>query len=98
MVYGEYPKTMQNVAKDRLPKFNEEEAKMVKGSLDLLGINQYTANYIQHRVVNDSMPPEYLNDMQVRFVCKFFCSFTFFLDVKCTISSYTCMIVDLFCR
>ncbi|WOG96771.1 hypothetical protein DCAR_0416107 [Daucus carota subsp. sativus] len=68
MVYGEYPKTMQNVAKDRLPKFNEEEAKMVKGSLDLLGINQYTANYIQHRVVNDSMPPEYLNDMQVRFV------------------------------
>ncbi|KAK1388192.1 Beta-glucosidase 44 [Heracleum sosnowskyi] len=68
MVYGEYPKTMQNVVKDRLPKFSEEEVKMVTGSIDFLGINQYTANYIQHRVVNSSMPHGYQDDWQVTFV------------------------------
>lgn len=86
MVYGEYPKTMQNIVKDRLPKFSEEEVKMVKGSIDFVGINQYTANYIQHRVVNNSMPPGYQNDWQVSFVCKFFCSYALFLYAICNIS------------
>ncbi|XP_071728980.1 beta-glucosidase 44-like [Rutidosis leptorrhynchoides] len=46
IVYGEYPKTMQNIVKDRLPEFTEEEVKMVKGSFDLIGINQYTTYYV----------------------------------------------------
>ncbi|GJU07262.1 beta-glucosidase 44-like protein [Tanacetum coccineum] len=46
LVYGEYPKTMQNIVKDRLPKFTKEEVKMVKGSFDLIGINQYTTYYM----------------------------------------------------
>ncbi|KAK1379386.1 hypothetical protein POM88_026130 [Heracleum sosnowskyi] len=71
MVYGEYPKTMQNVVKDKLPKFSEEEVKMVTGSIDFLGINQYTANYIQHPVVNSSMPHGYQDDWQVTFVWTF---------------------------
>ncbi|KAL7192438.1 hypothetical protein ACSBR2_024302 [Camellia fascicularis] len=44
--YGEYPKTMQEIVGDRLPKFTKEEVKMVKGSMDFVGINQYTAYYM----------------------------------------------------
>ncbi|KDO62878.1 hypothetical protein CISIN_1g010049mg [Citrus sinensis] len=46
IVYGEYPKTMQNIVGNRLPKFTKEEVKMVKGSIDFVGINQYTAYYM----------------------------------------------------
>ncbi|XP_030937210.1 beta-glucosidase 44-like [Quercus lobata] len=45
IVYGEYPRTMQYIVGDRLPKFTKEEVKMVKGSMDFVGINQYTAYY-----------------------------------------------------
>ncbi|CAL9221282.1 unnamed protein product [Arabidopsis halleri] len=46
IVYGEYPYTMQNIVKERLPKFTEEEVKMVKGSIDFVGINQYTTYFM----------------------------------------------------
>ncbi|EPS65829.1 beta-mannosidase, partial [Genlisea aurea] len=45
LVYGEYPKTMQNIVSERLPKFTSREVKMVKGSFDFVGLNQYTAYY-----------------------------------------------------
>ncbi|OMO95731.1 Glycoside hydrolase, family 1 [Corchorus olitorius] len=44
--YGEYPRTMQEIVGERLPKFTEDEVKMVNGSWDYVGINQYTSNYI----------------------------------------------------
>ncbi|GAB2278159.1 Beta-glucosidase 44 [Dionaea muscipula] len=37
---------MQEIVGDRLPKFSEEERKMVMGSMDFVGINQYTAYYM----------------------------------------------------
>ncbi|CAH1430024.1 unnamed protein product [Lactuca virosa] len=46
LVYGEYPKTMQNIVKDRLPKFTKQEVLMVNGSFDYVGINQYTTYYM----------------------------------------------------
>ncbi|KAA3455744.1 beta-glucosidase 44-like [Gossypium australe] len=46
LVYGEYPRTMQVIVGNRLPKFTKEEVKMVKGSFDFVGINQYTTYYI----------------------------------------------------
>ncbi|KAI4347241.1 hypothetical protein L6164_008069 [Bauhinia variegata] len=46
IIYGEYPRTMQDIVGKRLPKFTEEEVKMVKGSSDFVGINQYTTYYI----------------------------------------------------
>ncbi|KDP41124.1 hypothetical protein JCGZ_03615 [Jatropha curcas] len=46
IVYGEYPKTMQNIVGNRLPKFTQEEIKIVKGSIDYVGINQYTTYYM----------------------------------------------------
>ncbi|XP_047336432.1 beta-glucosidase 44-like [Impatiens glandulifera] len=47
ITYGAYPKTMQNIVGDRLPKFTEEEVKLVKGSSsDFIGINHYTTFYM----------------------------------------------------
>ncbi|XP_065850961.1 beta-glucosidase 44-like isoform X2 [Euphorbia lathyris] len=46
IVYGEYPRTMQEIVGERLPKFTKEEVKMVNGSIDFVGINQYTTRYI----------------------------------------------------
>ncbi|WZZ28821.1 hypothetical protein YC2023_012222 [Brassica napus] len=57
IVYGEYPQTMQYIVKDRLPKFTEEEVKMVKGSIDFVGINQYTT-YFMSDTHNATIPKE----------------------------------------
>ncbi|XP_020553802.1 beta-glucosidase 12-like isoform X2 [Sesamum indicum] len=48
LVYGEYPRTMQSLVGNRLPKFTKEQAAMLKGSFDYLGLNYYTANYAAH--------------------------------------------------
>jgi beta-glucosidase len=69
-VYGEYPKTMQNIVGNRLPQFTKEEVKMVKGSMDFVGINQYTTFYMY----DPHQPkPKYLGyqqDWNVGFACK----------------------------
>lgn len=72
IVYGEYPQTMQNIVKDRLPKFTEEEVKMVKGSIDFVGINQYTT-YFMSDTHNATIPKElgYQQDWNATFGCKF---------------------------
>ncbi|KAL3570796.1 hypothetical protein D5086_028045 [Populus alba] len=54
IVYGEYPKTMQNIVGSRLPKFTEEEVKMVKGSMDFVGINHYTTYYMYDKSIYDN--------------------------------------------
>ncbi|KAL5722000.1 beta-glucosidase [Ranunculus cassubicifolius] len=46
LVYGEYPSIMQEIVADRLPKFSKSESKMVRGSMDFLGMNHYTTDYI----------------------------------------------------
>lgn len=45
IVYGEYPESMQRIVADRLPKFTQKEISMVRGSVDFVGINQYTTYY-----------------------------------------------------
>ncbi|CAM8972635.1 unnamed protein product [Rhodiola kirilowii] len=66
LIYGQYPKTMQNIAQDRLPKFTEEEAKLMKGAFDFLGINLYTSFYM-YDPGNQSGPASYMNDWHVGF-------------------------------
>ncbi|MCL7043019.1 hypothetical protein MKW94_017009 [Papaver nudicaule] len=46
IVYGEYPKSMQRIVASRLPKFTNSEINMVKGSIDFLGVNEYTTYYV----------------------------------------------------
>ncbi|XP_022736507.1 vicianin hydrolase-like [Durio zibethinus] len=47
VICGEYPKSMRSLVGSRLPKFTEAESKMLKGSIDFLGVNYYTANYAE---------------------------------------------------
>ncbi|KAL5760546.1 hypothetical protein ACOSQ2_019384 [Xanthoceras sorbifolium] len=47
ITYGSYPKTMRSMLGDRLPKFTKSESEMVKGSIDFLGYNYYTAYYAE---------------------------------------------------
>lgn len=74
-MYGEYPRTMQEIVGDRLPKFTSEQVKMVKGSIDFVGINQYTAYYMydpHQTVAKDMAHLGYQQDWNIGFACKYF--------------------------
>lgn len=75
IVYGEYPKTMQNIVGNRLPKFTKEEVKMVKGSIDFVGINQYTAYYMYDPHLKQPKQVGYQQDWNAGFACKSFIYF-----------------------
>ncbi|KAJ0973073.1 hypothetical protein J5N97_021032 [Dioscorea zingiberensis] len=45
LVHGFYPFNMKALVRERLPTFSKEEAEMIKGSYDFIGINYYTARY-----------------------------------------------------
>ncbi|XP_055820163.1 beta-glucosidase 13-like [Solanum dulcamara] len=45
ITYGEYPASMRANVGRRLPKFTPEQKKLVKGSIDFLGMNYYTTQY-----------------------------------------------------
>lgn len=59
---GEYPRMMRGLVGKRLPKFSEEEERLVKGSYDFLGLNYYTAYYAAHAPAFYNAPPNYLTD------------------------------------
>ncbi|XP_050943160.1 beta-glucosidase 43-like isoform X3 [Cucumis melo] len=63
--YGEYPRRMQEIVKERLPKFSEEEVTMVKGSVDFVGINQYTTFYMFNPTWPKPTTPGYQSDWHV---------------------------------
>lgn len=50
ITYGGYPRTVQEIVGERLPKFTDEEVKMVQGSMDFVGINQYTTTQPNYEV------------------------------------------------
>lgn len=43
--FGDYPASMRESLGSRLPTFTKEEAALIKGSQDFVGINHYTSNY-----------------------------------------------------
>ncbi|WIA44472.1 hypothetical protein OEZ86_007218 [Tetradesmus obliquus] len=45
LFFGDYPASLKSCAKDVLPSFTAEESKLLKGSLDFLGINFYTGKF-----------------------------------------------------
>lgn len=55
---------------DRLPKFTEEESKLVKGSNDFYGMNHYCANYIRHRD-GEADPDDFSGNLDILFEDKF---------------------------
>ncbi|TVU47945.1 hypothetical protein EJB05_07563 [Eragrostis curvula] len=50
--FGDYPASMRTRVGDRLPKFTSDEAALVKGALDFMGINHYTTYYTRHNNTN----------------------------------------------
>jgi beta-glucosidase len=62
---------MQDLVKERLPRFTPEQAKLVKGSADYIGINEYTASYIKGGKLVQQTPSSYSADWQVQYVCEF---------------------------
>ncbi|KAJ3683839.1 hypothetical protein LUZ60_014066 [Juncus effusus] len=68
IIYGRYPYTMQEIVKDRLPRFTREETKMVKGSIDYVGINHYTSFYMKAQGEYNANPVSYQDDWHVGYV------------------------------
>lgn len=62
LVFGDYPKSMKDLVKERLPIFTEEQTKLVKGSFDFIGINYYTSRYAKNMNKIPQRPPRYLTD------------------------------------
>ncbi|KAI3710620.1 hypothetical protein L2E82_40408 [Cichorium intybus] len=61
---GKYPGTMMKyVTGGRLPEFTEEQAKLIKGSYDFLGLNYYTSYYAT--TTKASQVPSYTTDSNV---------------------------------
>ncbi|KAJ0858400.1 putative beta-glucosidase [Helianthus annuus] len=57
LTFGEYPESMRINVVNRLPRFTTEESYTLRNSLDFLGLNYFTANYVQHvsEAVTDNM-------------------------------------------
>ncbi|KAJ4726266.1 Beta-glucosidase, partial [Melia azedarach] len=45
LVFGDYPPEMRQYLGPALPSFSQEETKLIKGSLDFIGINHYSTLY-----------------------------------------------------
>ncbi|KAJ0095388.1 hypothetical protein Patl1_17269 [Pistacia atlantica] len=55
MTFGDYPKTMRYLVGNRLPNFTDEQSILVKGSLNFVGVNYYTARYVEDSNSNSSL-------------------------------------------
>ncbi|XP_050284263.1 beta-glucosidase 17-like isoform X2 [Quercus robur] len=65
VTYGDYPKSMRALVGNRLPNFTVIQSKMVKGSLDFLGVNYYTARYADDSTSSSSVNLSYTTDSHV---------------------------------
>lgn len=72
---------MQNVVGDRLPKFTTEEVKMVKGSIDYVGINHYTTFYAYEHL-SEPKALAYRQDQNCGFASKIFTCLFFDMRLK----------------
>ncbi|XP_052193360.1 beta-glucosidase 12-like [Diospyros lotus] len=46
IVYGDYPRRMKLLVRNRLPGFTAAQSEMLKGSYDFVGVNYYSSYYI----------------------------------------------------
>ncbi|KAI4346203.1 hypothetical protein L6164_013275 [Bauhinia variegata] len=58
---GDYPASMRELVGSRLPKFDESEAKSLKGSYDFIGLNYYTSQFASD-VPEVTTPVSYVTD------------------------------------
>mmetsp|Transcript_89355 Transcript_89355/g.208005 ORF Transcript_89355/g.208005 Transcript_89355/m.208005 type:complete len:678 (+) Transcript_89355:42-2075(+) len=62
---GHYPETMRRRCGDRLPTFTEDERKYVKGTLDFLGLNHYSSDYVSAKERSADHSGGYFVDQEV---------------------------------
>ena len=63
LISGKYPSSMRSLVGKRLPKFSNQEAKLLAGSFDFLGLNYYTSYYAANTSKNNK--PSYTTDANV---------------------------------
>ncbi|ESW22408.1 hypothetical protein PHAVU_005G151500 [Phaseolus vulgaris] len=63
LISGKYPSSMCSLVGKRLPKFSNEESKLLAGSFDFLGLNYYTSYYAANTSKNNK--PSYTTDANV---------------------------------
>lgn len=63
---------MQDIVGNRLPKFTKEEVNMVEGSIDFVGINQYTTYYMYDPHLKKLKHVGYQQEWNAGFACKLF--------------------------
>ncbi|CAB4264738.1 unnamed protein product [Prunus armeniaca] len=59
---ADYPSSKKSKVGSRLPTFNKSEATLIKGSLDFVGINQYTTYYARSNAAGGVSGDDYLSD------------------------------------
>lgn len=59
---GDYPFIMRTLLGDRLPRFTDEESRLIKGSFDFIGLNYYTASYAYGLPLSKTGVQNYVTD------------------------------------
>ncbi|EEE65609.1 beta-glucosidase 24 precursor [Oryza sativa Japonica Group] len=59
---GDYPVSMRTLVGNRLPRFTKEQSKAINGSFDFIGLNYYTARYIQGTKQDSNSHKSYSTD------------------------------------
>jgi len=59
---GDYPLSMKTLVGNRLPRLTKEQSKAINGSFDFIGLNYYTARYIQNANYSNSVNKSYDTD------------------------------------
>ncbi|CAI0378995.1 unnamed protein product, partial [Linum tenue] len=78
ITYGDYPTSMKRLVGKRRPRFTSEQSRMLRGSLDFMGVNYYTTNYAAHNPVLQGVNASYSSDSQIIFTSK--CNIFFFVN------------------
>ncbi|KAJ4844565.1 hypothetical protein Tsubulata_008193 [Turnera subulata] len=63
LTYGDYPRTMREYVKNRLPMFTQTQSEMLRGSLDFLGLNYYSSRYVKNVESQDPERISYTSDL-----------------------------------
>ncbi|KAK8917089.1 Beta-glucosidase 31 [Platanthera zijinensis] len=67
LVYGDYPATMKDIVKSRLPIFSKEESSRLKASFDFIGLNHYNVLYLQSNPTKfDYNERDYFRDLSIK--------------------------------
>ncbi|XP_021775388.1 beta-glucosidase 31-like [Chenopodium quinoa] len=69
LTYGDYPEIMKKNAGTRIPTFTKNESKLLKGSIDFIGINYYTAIVVKDNSMSlNTTPRDYIADMATQWL------------------------------